>query len=460
MAERRPGGGTEDEAKVRKLIAENIRRIEEMLQFLPLPAATVTDIRTKIALLRTILLEQRAPAFALVGRRGAGKSSLVNALFGAHVAEIGHVKSQTGRGKWFDHVSDRGVMSVLDTRGIQEGSRPAEADSAKDAVASILVELKRKVPDVVLFIVKATEADSAIDLDLDVLERIYAEVEREHRFRPPLVAIATHCDVLEPKGTRLHRADEEPSEDVEEKQARVAEVEHHLEGKIKERGKLAPHLVWTRGVSTYMSFRDGGALRADERWRIDELTGTLFKHLPDAGRGTFVRIARVRGLQEQLAVDLTRAVAVICAGVAAIPIPVADLIPITTMQLTLVTAIAWLSGRPLDKRGAAEFLGAMGANVGAAFVLREGARALIKFVFPGAGSMISGAVAFAGTMAVGAAARQYFVRGSSIDDAKRAFAAAKAAAEDEGKEREEAARRGANGAPNGADEPRPPDDEA
>lgn len=421
----------DDEAKTRRVIAENIKRVEELLRFLPLHESTVNDIRSKIALLRTILLEQRAPAFALVGRRGAGKSSLVNALMGAKVAEVGHVKSQTGRGRWFDHETERGTLSVLDTRGIQEGSKPAEEDGAKDALTSIVVELKKKAPDVILFLVKATEADSAIDADLAALERVYAEIERQHRFRPPLVAIATHADVIEPKATRLHKSSEEPSEDVEEKLARVAEIEHHLEDKIKARGKLGPHLVWTRAISTYMSFRDDGRLRADERWRVDELVGTLFKHLPDAGRGTFVRIARVRGLQEDLASNMTRATATICAGVAALPIPVADVIPITTLQVTLIAAIAWLSGRPLDKRGAAEFLGAMGANVGAAFLFREGARALIKFVFPGAGGMVSGAVAFAGTLAIGAAAREYFLRGGSIEDAKRVFAREKKSAEKE-----------------------------
>ncbi len=73
------------------------------------------------------------------------------------------------------------------------------------------------------------------------------------------------------------------------------------------------------------------------------------------------------------------------------------------------------------REAAAEFLGAMGANVGLGFAFREGARALIKFVFPGAGSMVSGAVAFAGTLAIGAAARNYFLRGSSIEDAKKSF---------------------------------------
>ena len=418
----------DDAKKTRELIAENIRRVEEMLRFLPLSDATVNDLRAKIGLLRTILLEQRAPAFALVGRRGAGKSSLVNALFGAKVAEVGHVKAQTGRGKWFEHKTERGSLSILDTRGVQEGSTPAEKDAAKDAVASIVVELKKKVPDVILFLVKASEADSAIDADLAALERVYAEIEREHRFRPPLVAIATHCDLMEPKATRLHHAGESP-EDIEEKLARISEVEHHLEGKIKERAKLAPHLVWTSGVSTYISFAKDNTVRADERWRIDELVGTLFKHLPDAGRGTLVRIARVRGLQEELASNLTRATAAICAGVAALPIPVADVIPITTLQVTLIAGIAWLSGRPLDRKAAAEFLGAMGANVGLGFAFREGARALIKFVFPGAGSMVSGAVAFAGTLAVGAAARNYFLRGTSIEDAKKAFDATKTTAE-------------------------------
>lgn len=419
----------EDAAKTRELIAANIRRVEELLRFLPLSDATVNDLRAKIGLVRTILLEQRAPAFALVGRRGAGKSSLVNALFGAKVADVGHVKAQTGRGKWFEHTSERGSISVLDTRGVQEGSTPAENDAANDAVASIIVELKKRVPDVILFLVKATEADSAVDADLDALERVYAEVEREYRFRPPLVALATHCDVLEPKNVKLHAQIAQSPEETEEKLARVAEVEHHLETKIKERPKLAPHLVWTRGLSTYLSFGKDDAVRTDERWRVEELVGTLFKHLPDAGRGTFVRIARVRGLQEELASNLTRATAAICAGIAAVPIPVADVIPITTLQVTLIAGIAWLSGRPQDRRAAAEFLGAIGANVGLGFAFREGARALIKFAFPGAGSMVSGAVAFAGTLAVGAAARSYFLRGTSIEDAKKSFYAKKTRAE-------------------------------
>src|SRR5579883_264287 len=107
-----------------KALARAIARIEELLERLPLDVAK--DLRTRVATLRTVLLDKRPPALVLVGRRGAGKSSVVNALFGAKVAELGHVTAQTGRARWYLYERQGGAMSVLDTRGIQEGSTPAE----------------------------------------------------------------------------------------------------------------------------------------------------------------------------------------------------------------------------------------------------------------------------------------------------------------------------------------------
>lgn len=409
--------GPNDEPPPRTVLADAVRRVEALLHYLP--DGVASDMRTRLGVLRGIVLEQRAPALVLVGRRGAGKSSLVNALFGAKVAEVGHVKSQTGRGRWFEYTTDAGTLAILDSRGVQEGSAPAEADDARTAVASILEPLRERAPDAVVFLVKATEVDAALEGDLAALERVMRGVEREHRFRPPIVAVATHCDLLEPKRTRLHAPDDEPPEDLEEKLDRVAEVERLLAGHLSSRPPLAPHVVKTLGVSTYVSWREGGGVRDDERWRIDALSSTLFQALPDAGRGVFVRIARVKGLQEELATNLTRTVATVCAAVAALPIPVADLVPLTALQVSLVAGIAWIGGRTLSTRAAAEFLGAVGVNVGVAFALREGARALVKYVLPGAGSAVSGAVAFAGTMAIGAAARAYFIRGESLASAKR-----------------------------------------
>lgn len=400
-------------------IADSIARLEELLE--RLPDGVAKDLRLKIATLRTILLEQRPPAFAMVGRRGSGKSSLINAIFGAKLADLGHVTSQTGRGRWFDFTSGVGSLSILDTRGVQEGSRPTEADESSSPIESIVLELAKKAPDAILFLVKATEVDAAIDGDLDALEKILAELERLHGCRPPIFGIATHCDLLEPKLTRLHAESGEIAADVEEKLRHAALVELALSAKLKARGSLAPHVAQVIGVSTYMSWREDGSLRADERWRIDQLAAALFKHLPNAGRGMFVRIARVKSLQEELAKTLTKATATLCAGIAAVPIPLADIVPITTLQVTMIAGIAWISGRELDTKGGAEFLTSLGVNVGAAFAFREGARALVKYIFPGGGSAVSGVVAFAGTMAIGAAASAYFIRGESRRKVSWAF---------------------------------------
>ena len=174
-------------------------------------------------------------------------------------------------------------------------------------------------------------------------------------------------------------------------------------------------------MSTYMSFRPDGELRADERWRIAELSRVLYAHLPSEGKAAFARLSQVRGLQDDVATDLTRATAALCAGIAAIPIPIADVLPLTTLQAGLVASIAWVSGRALDAAAVREFLGALGVNVGAAYALREAARALIKFVFPAGGMLVSAGVAFAGTMGLGAAAKAYFVHGQPIETAKKIF---------------------------------------
>ncbi|MGD0526837.1 MAG: GTPase [Polyangiaceae bacterium] len=416
-----------------KTLARTIERIEQLLERLPLDVAK--DARVRIATLRMVLLEKRPPALVLVGRRGAGKSSVVNALFGAKVAELGHVTAQTGKGRWYKYERGGGAMSILDTRGVQEGSVPAEADAAKSALESIAVELRAQAPDAVVFVAKASEVDAAIDADLDALEHVYDEIRRAHRLEPPLIAVVTHCDLLEPKETRLHAADREPDgtsaarpqrgreldADVDEKKRHVAAAEQAVARKIDGRDKLRPRLVATLGTSVYMSWKSDGTLRSDERWRVDDLAVTLFRHLPDASRAELARATQVRAVQEDLATSLTQATAAVCAGVGAAPIPFADTIPLTALQTGLVAGIAWIGGRSADKKGTAEFIGALSANLGLALGLREGFRQLMKVIAPGGGSVVSATIAFTGTMAIGAAAKAYYIRGVSLTDARRVF---------------------------------------
>ena len=115
-----------------------------------------------------------------------------------------------------------------------------------------------------------------------------------------------------------------------------------------------------------------------------------------------------------------KSVSAICGAVGAQPIPLADFPILTALQAGMVAGIMHISGREISTRAAGEWIGALGANLGAALVLREGARAVLKFV-PIWGDLVSGGIAAAGTYAIGRAATAYFIEGISLDKARKIF---------------------------------------
>ncbi|MEA3188939.1 MAG: GTPase [Chthoniobacter sp.] len=178
-------------------------------------------------------------------------------------------------------------------------------------------------------------------------------------------------------------------------------------------------------------------MREDSRLKIPSLD-KLAERLPKAIRGTVLdHVHAVRDLFSQGRLEAARkspdrafkletarsiveTSAALCTTVGFEPIPLADFPILTSVQLTMVAGIAYVAGRDVSAKAAAEFIGALGANLGVALVLREGSRALLKF-FPGFGNAISGALAGAGTYALGKAATAYFIEGVSITDARQLF---------------------------------------
>jgi predicted GTPase/uncharacterized protein (DUF697 family) len=399
-------------------ISEVLQKLEALLE--RLPETVAKEVRQEIREFRQLLGETRSPRFALVGRRGSGKSSLINAIFGRKVAEVGHEKAQTGEATWWPYSTDMGTIDILDTRGLQEGSRPDEADSAASPIESIIAALKAKAPDMILFLIKATEADSGINNDLEALKEISKTVEKIHNYRPPILVVATHCDTLEPKNVRLDKPAEEDPEDLKEKLERVKVIENLLKAKFESDPYLKDLLVTVLGISSYQSWKNE-VLRSDERWRIDELLDYIFNELPKEGKLAFARLTQVRALQESIAGRLTKVVAAICGGIAAVPIPLGDIIPITSLQITLIIAIAYVAGRQMTQETAKEFLTAIGATISAGLVLRELARASIKIFFPGVGSAVSAGIATTATLGIGKAAIAHFIQKTSIEKAKQVF---------------------------------------
>ena len=101
------------------------------------------------------------------------------------------------------------------------------------------------------------------------------------------------------------------------------------------------------------------------------------------------RISRDTVVQTEIAHLLVKSTSAICTAIGAQPIPLADLPVLTTLQLVMVSGIMYVCGRERSMRAATEFVGALGVNVGAGMLLREGARAILKF-FPGWGNIVCG----------------------------------------------------------------------
>ena len=414
--------------EIRREISNLLRQIEDMIEDLEIPFAS--QMKEEIGEIRRFLTDHRAPRLALVGRRGAGKSSLINAIFGEYVSEVGHEGAMTGEATWWDYEGARGTIEVLDTRGLQEGSSPEQADEAETAEESIKRALAERPADAIVFLVKASEVDAAIDADIDALEELAEWLEESYGHRAPVVAVVTHCDILEPKKVELHRPEDFPARDIDEKKERVKRITSDLKQKIRERDRLAGQLMGPLGVSSYISWRDDGTMRADDRWHIDQLTEYLVEELPDEAKFELARLSQVKHVQRKVANRIVQATSIVCGGIGTAPTPVADIAPITGAQIAMVVGVGYLSGRDLDMKAATEFVAAMGLNAGAAFGFREAARAIVQLI-PVAGNAVSGAIAYGATYGLGKAAIAYFIGDADEDEAREIFENERSEAKDE-----------------------------
>ena len=385
---------------------------ERAIDKIPEPQGGAT--KNELLILKELLMDARPPKLMILGRRGAGKSSLVNAVFGERVAAVGSVLSETGRPTWYSYQGARGEMKILDTRGLGDRTRP-EAANFQDSLDEIRAVLVEEHPDAILFLCKAKDVDSHIAQDVANIEAVRAFIAQKHRYEAPVVAVVTQVDELDPKRV-------EPPYENEIKRRNIATAVRTIEEALTESGIALARVI---PVSTYAEYDAGtGDSRRrvyDNYWNVEELVDYLVDVLPRSAQVQIARLSQLQAVQRKLARKMTAAAAAVAGGIAAVPIPVADILPLTALQIGLITGIAYVSGREMSKAAAREFLAALGANVGAAFALREGARALAKFVFPGAGSAVSAGVAFAGTWGLGEAAIAYFIEKRPIAEARERF---------------------------------------
>jgi uncharacterized protein (DUF697 family) len=134
---------------------------------------------------------------------------------------------------------------------------------------------------------------------------------------------------------------------------------------------------------------------------VDEIAHAVARKLGEDGTALAARLPTLRrAVCDELIRSFSKKNAIISAAVF---IPGVDLPVLTLNQARLVLRIALAYGQEIDKDRALELLAVLGVGFG----LRTVARELLDLV-PVAGWAVKGAVAYAGTKALGEAAVRYF----------------------------------------------------
>jgi uncharacterized protein (DUF697 family) len=370
----------------RPSLLQIVERLERLAG--KLPSRIRKAVLSELTPLKQLFLQQRYPRFLFIGSSRMPMPQIIRALF----APIEFPKKRNVPARicrWHDvSLPERGTISILDARGIEDS-----------AAVQVQDELKFQSADVIFFLEDEQTAHELEKREFDDLIR-YVGWNNASKSDAKIIGM-----IIPPTG----RA-------VASNYTNTAAI--RLKSALRSSPTFREHVLEVLSLS----LADGAGPMEVAHGKAEELMSILARELPNQARMEIIRISRNREAQHEVAQVLVRSTTGICAAIGAQPIPLADLPILTTLQLMMVAGIMYVSGRERSLRAAGEFIGALGANVGAAMLLREGTRAVLKF-FPGWGNVLCGLVAGSGTYAIGRAASVFFVDGVSLKDARRVYLA-------------------------------------
>jgi len=345
-----------------------VERLERLVT--RLPEKIRRPVLRELTPLKELFLQQRPPRFLFIGSSKAPTHKIIDTLFTPGAPEQLNVALMPVH-RWVDwDISGHGTISILDAR-----------DAADSATAQVEEDLKRQPPDIIFLF---DEGESS----------------------PEKPADGKSADVL------LHFQHDAGAALADAKVIGVCFGSEKRAAQLREVLKTQPTI--RDRLLKVIQFTDMHSAEARE------LLSILAEKLPNQAKIEMIRISRDREAQHHVAQMLIKSTTAICTAIGAQPIPLADMPILTALQVVMVSGIMYISGRERSLRAATEFMTALGANVGAGMLLREGARAVLKF-FPGWGNVVCGMVAGAGTYAIGRAASAFFIGGVSLKEARQKY---------------------------------------
>lgn len=356
--------------------------------------AELLEPRVDEKLLQASLHEARirmpVPVLWLLGKTQAGKTSIIRALTGSEVAEIGNgFQPCTRRSRFYDFPADAPVVRFLDTRGLGEVSYDPDDDIHYCESQAHLLVAVMKVADI---------NQAAI---FDVLHAV-----RQRHPEWPLLIVQTGLHELYPGG--FGHVQPWPYADEPFPQTVPADLRRALQAQrnaMKPLSGFAP----VRWVAVDLTLSEDGFEPPDygveALWQAIESISSLGLQNQLSGD------KEIHDLYARTAHQHIVGYALTAAGLGALP--VVDLVAVAAIQAKLLHSLAILYGQRWDKSTVTEFLGLMGMGIASGYLTRMVGRAVAKVIpFWGqtVGVVWSASSSGAATYALGKAAVYFFVR--------------------------------------------------
>jgi len=289
---------------------------------------------------------------AIFGKTGVGKSTLVNAIFGAEIAKTGIGEPVTRAEHLYLHQS--GTLGVLDTRGLEVGRDNAALIAELE---DYLRDMRRKpLADqihVAWYCVRAGDRRFE-DTEADFIRAL-------HGLGLPVILVLTQ---VPRSGDRVHP-------DAEALAARIADL----------------GLPIADGLIHYTMALDDD-FSGQTAYGLQEVLDATFRGAPD---GVAHALTAAQSIDFQRKRDRAEAAIKLATGAAttagASPIPFSDAAILVPLQLTMMASIAVTYGISIERSTAAS----MAATAAATTMGRSLVGNLIKFV-PGAGTAVAGGI--------------------------------------------------------------------
>ncbi len=345
------------------LVMKNLPGWRRWLQALTEPAASPA--------LDTMLEEhrQRLPVLWLLGKTGAGKSSIIQRLTGDARAEIGTgFEPCTRSAMLYEHPKVAPVLRFLDTRGLGE----AGYDPSDD------LRMAQQGSHALLVITRVD--DPAQETLIDALNAL--EDSREQ-----LAVLHVHTALHTLTNTDLQRA-----------------IEHNA--------RQIKHVMQMDVESVSVDFTDPDDGFEDPDLGLIQLREAIIEMVPELARV----LTRQSGESQEDALFLSvrREILGYAGACGAIDLlPALGLVAVPSIQGKMLHTLAGRYGLSWDKRMASDFIAALGTSFVYRYLTSLGLRQLVKFIpvyGQSAGAAAAASISFASTYALGRAACLYFYR--------------------------------------------------